>query len=99
MRGDIDEMLHEVTSRSEKIRKKTEQKIIRIMSFTSCVLGLSLVCVISVLSQYGGAEGTPSVYGSTLIAETAGGYVIVAVISFLLGVLVTYITQRYRRKR
>ena len=69
------------------------------MSFMSCILVLSVVGVISALSQHGGAEGAPSVYGSTLISEEVGAYVIVAVIAFLTGVLLTYITQKYRRKQ
>lgn len=99
MKHDIDEMLREVTERSEEIIKKREQTKIRIMSCMTIMLTMALVTVISVITGDSGAHSSQSVYGSSLIAEEAGGYVIVAVISFVIGVLVTYITQKYRRNK
>ena len=99
MRHNIDEMLHEVTTRSEELRDKHDRNVMRALSGLSLAMVMTLVSVVSVLSENVGTNSIHSVYGSFLIAEAAGGYVIVALIAFISGVLITHVAQKYRDRK
>ena len=98
MKHDIDEMLREVTMRSDTIIKRRETVKMRMLSGITVMLTVVLVSVVSVLSGVYGVNSQRSVYGSFLISEETGGYILVAIIAFTLGVIVTLLTQKYRRR-
>ena len=59
------------------------------------VVLLSLMIYLQGLTGYLGGQFT----ASSLLSESVGGYVIVAVIFFMLGVLISVLLIRYRRKK
>lgn len=58
------------------------------------------ILLIAVLMYAPGVTGTigfsNSTLGATILGPKAGGYIIVALLSFALGILITMITQKYR---
>ena len=98
MKHDIDEMLREVTVRSDRIIQRREILKTRILSCMTVMLTIAFVSVMSIISGGFGAKGQQSVYGSFLISEETGGYIIVAIIAFAIGVTVTLLTQKYRKR-
>ena len=88
-------MMH---SRAEEMRRQREQAQMRVMGVIS---GALMVCLIAVMHQvtnvhqaFMTGEGT----GSSLLSESAGGYVLVAVIAFFAGSIITVMAIRYRKK-
>jgi len=99
MSDGTDVMLQEILKRSQVIRRNREKRFLRAMTGVSCVLLGALVFLISVLSAPGPAEGSTTVMGAFLLPSQAGGYILVAVIAFAIGVIVTMITERYRKRK
>jgi hypothetical protein len=66
----------------------------------SCLATAMGVLLLAVLMSAPGVKGTVGLAGShlgaTILGPEAGGYVIVALLSFALGILITIITQKYR---
>ena len=91
-------MLREVTVRSDRIIQRREILKTRILSCMTVMLTIAFVSVMSIISGGFGAKGQQSVYGSFLISEETGGYIIVAIIAFAIGVTVTLLTQKYRKR-
>lgn len=97
MKYTTDEALKEITRRGAEIKRKRDQKITGILS------AASLLCVISIImtaSFFSGSQvsGEQTVYGSFVLSAETGGYVLVAVLGFALGVVVTCIVRHFRTK-
>lgn len=97
MKYNTDEALKEISRRGNLIKEKHNKRITHILSAATFVTAFVLVGALSVLS---GTEvyGTQTAYGSFLLYAQAGGYVLTAVVSFMLGVIVTFLIQRFRSK-
>ena len=50
------------------------------------------------LTDFGMSEKTESLYGSFLLSPEAGGYILVAVLAFLLGIVVCMLIYRKREQ-
>jgi len=98
LKHDIDEMLREVTVRSDRIIQRREILKTRILSCMTVMLTIAFVSVMSIISRGFGVKSQQSVYGSFLISEETVGYILVAIIAFTLGVTVTLLTQKYRKR-
>lgn len=85
---------------SEIRRRKslyTTKKQARRLSYLATGMGLLLIAVLMFAPGVKGTVGlTGSHLGATILGPEAGGYVIVALLSFALGILITIITQKYR---
>ena len=91
----IEEQMAEIRLRSSLYREK---KQICAMSFAAAGLGLLLMAVLIFAPGVSGTVGKSSlVLGATILGPEAGGYVIAALLSFALGVIVTIVTQKYRK--
>lgn len=63
-------------------------------------LALSLVLLVVIIPLAGGRGGSvPGFYGSTLLFDGAGGYVLVCVVSFMVAVVVTLLCIRGKKKK
>ena len=91
-----EEQLEEIMARGKTFRKKRGRRITGILTATSTALIVALVICMGSVGDMGHA-GTVSAYGSFLLAEEAGGYVLVAVLAFALGAVVTGLICRHRR--
>lgn len=99
MKYTTDEALSEVMKRSKRVEIKRKRQISQIQSSAAVVLSLILLLVIAVLPSKSAVTVPGSVYGSFLLSQEAGGYVLVALIAFVIGILVTLICIRKNRER
>ena len=84
-----DEALSEIQKRAKKREREKNGRYARILSCLSGLLFLTLVTVIAVLPGHQGEAPAGSVYGSFLVSMEAGGYILAAVIAFVLGIAIT----------
>ena len=83
-----DEALEEILKRGRKIREKRNKQITGVLSTTTVISAFLLILSVSLFT--GNAFfGTHSVYGSFLLPTEVFGYVLVAVIAFVGGVVIT----------
>ena len=98
MKYSKDEAVSEIMKRSKKIKQRVRRIENAIISFCG------VLCMVSVLGlgilsyKNGGFDIESTAYGSFLIPGVAGGYVLAAVIAFVLGVTVTLIILWRRHK-
>ena len=98
MKYSKDEAVSEIMKRSKKIKQRVRRTENAIISFCG------VLCMVSVLGlgilsyKNGGFDIESTAYGSFLIPGVAGGYVLAAVIAFVLGVTVTLIILWRRHK-
>ena len=91
----IEEQMSEIRRRSSLYREK---KQIRRPSLLAAGMGAMLVMILMFAPGVSGPVGeSSSLLGATILGPEAGGYVITALLSFALGVIVTIITQKYRK--
>ena len=93
-----DEAFEEVLKRGRALKLKHERKVAAVMTAAASVVMMALVLVIGSLGGVGsGMEGTA--YGSFLLPTQAGGYVLVAMVAFLVGVAVTLGIKNHRKHK
>ena len=92
-----DEALSQILRRSERIawrrKRRSCQRLGGICSALLAVLALS----ITVIPGKNAVTSAGSVYGSFLLSREAGGYVLIALIAFVLGIVVTVLCLHYRK--
>ena len=89
----------EAKLRAAHMIEKKEKRAIRCLSALCVMLSCLLVGAIAELS--GGTDKAALVQGmngATLLSESAGGYVLVAVISFLVAVVFTLLCERLHER-
>ena len=71
-----------------------------LLSVISCMLFISLVTVIVLVPNVSGdvTYTNETVYGSFLMRPQTGGYVLVALLAFVFGVVVSILFKRMRTK-
>ena len=94
-----EEALFEIMRRSEKLVIRRNRRVCRMLSGLSGMLLAVLVLVIALLPGTAAAPYSGSVYGSFLLSPEAGGYVLAAVIAFVLGIVTTLLCLKIRNKR
>ena len=88
-------MLHE---RAAQLQKQSEKKSVYKVGSICAVLLIALVGII------GGLQGHPTELtqngfaASSLLSQSAGGYVLVASVAFMLGVIVTIVIKKTMEK-
>lgn len=98
MRYTSDEALSEILKRSEKIREKRRRRNERLLAGASGMLLIVLIVSITLLAGYTVNPATDSVMGSFLLSAEAGGYILVAVLAFALGIAVTFLCLKIRER-
>jgi len=92
-----DEALEEILKRGRKIREKRNKQITGVLSTTTVMLTFILFLSISIFTG-NVVTGTHSAYGSFLLPTEVLGYVIVAVIAFVMGVIITVIVRKKNKE-
>ncbi len=92
-----DEALEEIIKRGRKIREKRNKQITGVLSTTTVILTFILFLSISIFTG-NVVTGTHSAYGSFLLPTEVLGYVIVAVIAFVMGVIITVIVRKKNKE-
>ena len=98
MRFTNEEAFREVLRRGSIVRKRRENRNIRILGGMTGVLLVGLICVIASFSR-GGVGSAGNAYGAFLLSAEAGGYVLTAVIAFAAGVVLTVLIWQYRKRK
>ena len=77
--------------------KRTRDKRIKVSSGCLCVMLLSsLVTMIGTFTTRYSASDNPALYtGASLLDSSAGGYVLTAVVAFMVGVVITVSIKKY----
>lgn len=89
MKYTSEEALTEIMRRSDRIALRRSRRSRRILSGVSALLTVLLLLVICHTPGATVSVFTGTVYGSFLLSAEAGGYVLTAVLAFVLGVSVT----------
>ena len=105
LRGNGGIRMHSIEEQMAEIKKRktfyTVKKQLKGLTAAAAALALLLIgAMIYAPGVRGGAdEATGSVYGSTILGPEAGGYVIVALIAFALGIVITLAVQKARKMK
>lgn len=92
---DTAERIKRVKLRVRRLQRTSESRLISALSVLCIILSLSLVGIIG--AMLGGSRGIVSgLYGTMLLYEGAGGYVLVGVIAFVAAVIITTLCLRHR---
>ena len=94
-----EEALAEIMRRREVIEFRKERRECRILSAAVGTLFALLIMVTAVLPGKPEYVSAGSVYGAFLLGQEAGGYVLTAVIAFVLGVTVTLLCIKFKNLR
>ena len=88
----IEDQMAEIRRRSLLYREK---KQIRALSFLASGIGVLLMAVLMIAPGVSGTVGISNSHlGATILGPEAGGYVIVALLAFALGIIVTLLIQK-----
>lgn len=86
-----------VKVRVRQLRRRREKRAIGALSALCLLLAASLVRALSAVT--GGAPAMEQgMYGTMLLYDGAGGYVLVGVVSFTVAVIVTALCMKYRNR-
>ena len=86
-----------VEHRVVKLHRKQENRLTAMLSALCLALSGSLAGAVSVFVGRGQGR-VPELYGTTMLLEDVGGYVLVGVIAFIAAVVITVLCIRYREK-
>lgn len=81
-----------------ELRRKRENHFLSGLSSLCAVLAVALVGAFGAMAGGGQGGTAPGFYGAMLMGDDAGGYVVVGVLAFMAGVVVTALCLRYGRK-
>ena len=94
---DTAERVRRVKLRIKEQHRKRENCLLCSLFALSTVLSISLMSIVIAI-RGSGIGGVPGPYGTMLMYEDAGGYVLVAVIAFAAAVVITALCIRYRER-
>lgn len=91
--------LNEIMRRSRIVTYRRERRKVTIQAGLTGLFSLMMVVVLIFLPQGSLMTSKESVYGSFLLAKESGGYVLIALLGFILGIMVTFLCVKFRRLR
>lgn len=93
-----DERIAELGRRVRIQKRKSENRLLASLSAVSVML---FACLVGLSGIYGGGHrsSVQGLYGSTLLYEGAGAYVLVGVVAFAAAVVITVLCIRHRKKQ
>ena len=94
MKYDNDSALSEITRRKNVLISDHKRKRIAELTAATAVVGLMLVLSFMNMDRITGIDEMYSVYGSFLLSDSVGGYVLVGVLCFAAAVIITLLCVR-----
>ena len=94
-----EERIKRMHGRAEELQKEHEKRKLAGVGTLSAFLGILLIAVSVYTIGAPGAITDAAMAGSSLLSENAGGYVLVAVISFTAAVLITALCLKSRMRK
>lgn len=98
MTGRTELRLREIRRRTRRYRQRREKRALSSLAGCSLLLLASAVMLLQGV-QAGGVSAVTEGYSSVLLREGVDAYVVVGLAAFILGVTVTVICARCRRKK
>ncbi|MCR5279767.1 MAG: hypothetical protein K6E19_10050 [Lachnospiraceae bacterium] len=98
MKYTTDEALNEVLKRGQEMKSQHERKLISTMATIAGVLTFALIGTLGYLVRVP-VDGSGKQYGSFILSSEAGGYVLVAVLAFVLGIAFTILVRLVKKNR
>ena len=98
MRYDTDSALQQIEQRSNIIKKKKRAQAVAVLSAVSTAMCVMLTIAITMFAGAAPSGMVSPQYGSLMLNEAAGGYVLTSVISFVSASVITRAAARRRRK-
>ena len=95
---DREARLDDIFRRAEIVRHRQEENRARLLGGATMALVLALITMIGGFAGRG-AEMRGTALGAFLLGPEAGGYVIVALIAFALGIAAAMLAQRHRQMK
>lgn len=92
------EQLQKILSRGDKLRQRKDRRILKGLSLSAVALLCVLVAFIGAFGRTGYSQSR-TVYGSFMLSAEVGGYVLVAVLAFVAGIIVATLIHRYKKNR
>lgn len=91
-----EEALKEIRRRAGIIKQNRDRRTTKILVTTAC---LTLVALLAIISTFSGSavSTTQSEYGAFILSAETGGFILAAVLGFVLGVVVTLIVNRKKK--
>lgn len=89
--------VQEIHRRTRRYRQRYENRSLSSLTAFSLFL-LAGICALLQRTQAGGVSAVTEGYGSVLLREGAGEYIVVGIAAFVVGVAVTILCIRYRKK-
>ena len=99
MRFDNEQMIAEILKRGEKIRRNKEKRSIKILSGEFFLIAAALVFTIVLAARSIPSAASESQFGAFMLNAEVGGYIAVAVIAFLAGVVLAVLISKKRNNR
>ena len=99
MKYSSEEALQVIQSRGELLKEKRERRSVSELAGVSAVLFSVLVLMTAFFGQAKPGGPVNTVYGSTLLPSSAGGYVLVGVICFAAAVAVTVLCLKKKNNK
>ena len=98
MKYSKEDALKEIKRRAKVIKEKHERRTFKVWASVAC---LSLIALFAVIGEFSGTEisGMQTAYGSCILSAKMGGFVLAAVLGFVLGVSVTLIVKYTKDKK
>ncbi|MBO4627425.1 MAG: hypothetical protein J5645_05580 [Lachnospiraceae bacterium] len=95
----IDERIALLNHKVYELQRKRERRLLAVSGAACLALFAALLVVVKKLAV-NVTEGAGELFtGSSLLGDSAGGYVLVAVVAFMLGVVIAVTIKRYRAKQ
>ena len=92
-----EEQLNEIMNRGKMLRQRKDRNTVKGLSATAGMLFVTLVLCIGTLGRAGVLESRTD-YGSFLLSAETGGYVLVAILAFVSGIVVAALIHKHRNK-
>ena len=99
MKYSTDEAMAEIMRRKISILDRKRKNMNMALSAAAIVLFAMLISTIALIKGSSAESADVSVYGSFILGEEAGGYILVALLAFILGVVVTILCRNYTNKK
>ncbi len=99
MRYSEDEALSEIIRRSKRIARDRRRKRDAILIASAVLIAICASVIILSIPAGNRIYDTMSLYGSFLLNQSTGGYILVAVIAFITGIAVAIICRKYQNEK
>ena len=94
-----EERIARIHERAKELGKERKRRVMRIEAAVSTMLAVCLIATIGFISRSGGASAVTAsdagYAGASLVGVEAGGYILVALLAFMLGAIITSMIRSY----